>query len=139
MIIVGVMAKKFERLQTITASLTLLRKAKAMSLQQLFNSRDPQSTEDPILVEYICYDPIISRVLTGISTLSVIIVIWQQWKNRNLCSGYLYSNIFDIKLVLGGETRFQPLKLRKMAGSLHRVGINLFPPPGWIGLIPGWL
>ena len=139
MIIVGLMAKKFERLQTITASLTLLRMAKAMSLQQLFNSRDPQSTEDPIPVKYICYDPIISGVLTGISTLSVIIVIWQQWKNRNLCSGYLYSNIFEIKIVLGGDTHFLPLKLRKMAGPLHRVGINLIPPPGRIGLIHGWL
>ena len=139
MIIVGVMVKKFEKLQTITASLTLLRMAKAMSLQQLFNSRDPQSTEDSITAEYICYDPIISGVLTGISTLSVIIVIWQQRKNRNLCSGYLYSNIFAIKIVLGGDTRFLPLKLRRMAGPLHRVGINLIPPPGRIGLLPGWL
>ena len=139
MIIVGVMVKKFKKLQTISASLILLRMAKAMSLQRLFISRDPQSTEDPIPVEYICYDPIISGVLTGISTLSVIIVIWQQWKNRNLCSGYLYSNIFEIKIVLGGDTRFLPLKLRRMAGPLHRVGINLIPPPSRIGLLPCWL
>ena len=139
MIIVGVMVKKFEKLQTITASLILLRTTKAMSLQQLFNSRDPQSTKDSILAEYFCYDPIISGVLTGISTLSVIIVIWQQWKNRNLCSGYLYSNIFEVKIVLGGDTHFLPLKLRKMAGPLHRVGINLIPPPSRIGLIHGWL
>ena len=34
---------------------------------------------------------------------------------------------------------FLPLKLRKMAGPLHRVGINLIPPPSKIGLIRNWL
>ena len=97
MLVSGVMIKKFETLQTITASLTLLRMAKAMSLQQLFNPEAPQSTGNPMQAEFICYDPIISGVLTGISTLSVIIVIWQQWKNKNLCRGYLYLIIFDLR------------------------------------------
>ena len=108
MLVSGVMIKKFERLQTITASLTLLRTAKAMSLQQLFNPGVSQFTEDPMQAEFICYDPIISGVLTGISTLSVIIVIWQQWKNKNLCCGYLYSNLFEIKLILGEDTPSSP-------------------------------
>ena len=139
MLVSGVMTKKFERLQTITASLTLLRMARAMSLQQLFNPGVPQSTEDPMQAEFICYDPIISRVLTGISTLSVIIVIWQQWKNKNLYHGYLYSNIFEIKLILGEDTRFLPLKLRKIAGPIHKVGINRIPSPDQLGLIHNWL
>ena len=130
---------KFERLQTITASLTMLRTAKTVSLHQLFNPRDPQSTEDPMPAEYICYNPIISGVLTGISTLSVIIVIWQQWKNKNLCSGYSYSNIFAIKMVLGGDTCFLPLKLSKMAGHIHKVGINIIPSPNRIKLVCNWL
>ena len=90
-------------------------------------------------VEFICYDPIISSILTGISTLSVIIVIWQQWKNKNLCRGYLYSNIFEIKLILGEDTHFLPLKLRKMAGPIHKVGINRIPSPDQLGLIRNWL
>ena len=139
MLVSGVMIKKFERLQTITASLTLLRMTKAMSLQQLFNPGAPQSTEDPMQAEFICYDPIISGVLTGISTLSVMIVIWQQWKNKNLCHGYLYSNIFEIKLILGEDTHFLPLKLRKMAGPIHKVGINRMPSPDQLGLIRNWL
>ena len=139
MLVSGVMIKKFERLQTITASLTLLRTAKAMSLQQLFNPEAPQSTGDPMQAKFICYDPIISGVLTGISTLSVIIVIWQQWKNKNLCHGYLYSNIFEIKLILGEDTHFLPLKLRKMAGPIHKVGINRIPSPDQLGLVCNWL
>ena len=119
MLVSGVMIKKFERLQTIMASLTLLKTAKAMSLKQLFNPGAQQPTGDPMQAEFICYDPIICGVLTGISTLSVIIVIWQQWKNKNLCCGYLYSNIFEIKLILGEDTRFLPLKLRKMAGPIQ--------------------
>ena len=68
-----------------------------------------------------------------------MIVIWQQWKNKNLCRRYLYTNIFEIKLILGEDTRFLPLKLRKMAGPLHRVGINRIPSSRQINLIRGWM
>ena len=139
MLVSGVMIKRFERLQTIMASLTLLRMAKAMSLRQLFNPEAPQSTGNPMQAKFICYDPIISGILTGISTLSVIIVIWQQWKKKNLCCGYLYSNIFEIKLILGEDTRFLPLKLRKMAGPIYKVGINRIPSPDQLGLVHNWL
>ena len=139
MLVSGVMIKKYERLQTVTTTLTMLKTAKAMSLHRIFNPGVPQSTEDPIQAEFICYDPIISGVLTGISTPSVIIVIWQQWKNKNLCCGYLYSNIFEIKLILGEDTCFLSLKLRKMAGPIHKVGINRIPSPDQLGLVRNWL
>ena len=53
--------------------------------------------------------------------MSVAIMMYQQWKNRNLCRGYLYNNTFDIKLVLGEDTHYLPLRLRKIVGHLHRV------------------
>ncbi|MCG8621233.1 MAG: hypothetical protein MJE68_04410, partial [Proteobacteria bacterium] len=139
MITICLLIKRYERLQTVTATLTMLKTAKAYSLPDLFSAEQIPTTEKPTQAEVICYDPIISGVLTAISTLSVIIVIWQQWKNKNLCRGYLYTNTFEIKLILGEETRFLPLKLKKMAGPLHRVGVNRLPTPGRLRLIRNWL
>ena len=139
MIIIGLLVKKYERLQTMTAALTILKTAHAISDSQIMAPNTHSPTEQPVQTEVICYDPLISGVLTGISTLSVIIVIWQQWKNKNLCRGYLYTNLFEIKLILGEATRYLPLKLRKMAGPLHRVGINMIPTPRQISLIHGWM
>ena len=83
----------------------------------------------------LCYDPIISGLLTLLSTLSVGILIYQQLKDRNPCKGYLYSNIIEVKLVIGETSYYIPLKLRKLAGQLHRMKINAMPHPSQITLV----
>ena len=89
----------------------------------------------PNEAKVLCYDPIISGLLTLLSTLSVGILIYQQLKDRNPCKGYLYTNIIEVKLVLGETSYCIPLKLRKLAGQLHRMKINAMPHPSQFTLV----
>ena len=93
--------------------------------------KPPFPTPPPVL----CYDPIISGLLTCLSTLSVAIIIWQQWKNRNLCRGYVYGNVLDVKLVIGETTSYIPLNLRRIAGQRHKIRINALPHPTQVKLV----
>ena len=136
LVITGLLYKKYQMLKTLTATLTMLKYSgptMALSLDPLF------TTENPSKAEVVCYDPIISGLLTFLSTMSVAIMMYQQWKNRNLCRGYLYNNTFEVKLVLGEDTHYLPLRIRKIVGHLHRVSINIIPSPDQIRLVRNWL
>ena len=126
LVITGLLYKKYQMLKTLTATLTMLKYSSptmALSLDLFL------TTESPSKAEVVCYDPIISGLLTFLSTMSVAIMMYQQWKNRNLCRGYLYNNTFEVKLVLGEDTHYLPLRIRKIVGHLHRVSINIIPFP----------
>ena len=131
LIITGVLYKKYQMLKTLTATLTML---KCSSPTMAFSLNSPLTTESPSKAEVVCYDPIISGLLTFLSTMSMAIMMYQQWKNRNLCRGYLYNNTFQVKLVLGEDTHYLPLRIRKIVGHLHRVSINRIPPQTKLGL-----
>ena len=136
LVITGLLHKKYQMLKTLTATLTMLKYSgptMALSLDPLF------TIESPSKAKVVCYDPIISGLLTFLSTMSVAIMMYQQWKNRNLCRGYLYNNTFEIKLVLGEDTHYLPLRIRKIVGHLHRVSINIIPSPDQIRLVRNWL
>ena len=135
LVITGLLYKTYKMLKTLTATLTMLKySGPTMAL-----SLDPLFTIERSKAEVVCYDPIISGLLTFLSTMSVAIMMYQQWKNRNLCRGYLYNNTFEVKLVLGEDTHYLPLRIRKIFGHLHRVSINIIPSPDQIRLVRNWL
>ena len=47
----------------------------------------------------------------------------------------MYSNIIEVKLVIGETSHYIPLKLRKLAGQLHRMKINALPHPTQFSLV----
>ena len=123
--------KDHRRLKTLTATLSMLKTAHAAAFLGQTTTQTPLPNPTPVL----CYDPIISGLLTCLSTLSVAIIIWQQWKNRNLCRGYIYGNVLDVKLVIGETTSYIPLNLRKIAGQRHKIRINALPHPTQVKLV----
>ena len=106
--------KDHRKLKTLTAALSMMKSTSCLSLTETDPSPLPDLGSSP---RYICYDPIVSGLLTFLSTISVAIIIYQNWKGHNLCTGYLYSNIVQIKLIVGVTTHYIPLKLRKLMGQ----------------------
>ena len=128
--------KDHRKLKTLTAALSMVKSAHCLSADGPFPSTpDPSSPKQ----EVICYDPVVSGLFTFLSTLSIAIILYQQWKGRNLCCGYLYSNIIQIKLILGEATYYIPLKLRKITGIPQRVTINALPHPSQVRLVKNWI
>ena len=136
LVITGLLYKKYQMLKTLTATLTML---KCSGSTMALNIDPTATTENPSKAGVVCYDPIISGLLTFLSTVSVAIMMYQQWKNRNLCRRYLYNNTFEVKLVLGEDTHYLPLRIRKIVGHLHRVSINMIPSPDQVRLVRNWL
>ena len=136
LVITGILYKKYQLLKTLTATLTML---KCSNPTMALGIHPEFTTENPSKAEVVCYDPLISGLLTFLSTMSVAIMMYQQWKNRNLCRGYLYNNTFQVKLVLGEDTHYLSLRIRKIVGHLHRVSINRIPTPEQIRLVRNWL
>ena len=121
--------KDHRKLKALTVALSMVKTAHSLTLPAYPTPPTPNEAK------VLCYDPIISGLLTLLSTLSVGILIYQQLKDRNPCKGYLYSNIIEVKLVIGETSYYIPLKLRKLAGQLHRMKINAMPHPSQFTLV----
>ena len=72
----------------------------------------------------ICHELQMSIILTILSVLGTLLILIHQCKNGKFCRGYMYSNTFVLKLVLCSNIYYIPLKLRAMAGQLHKVNMN---------------
>ena len=128
--------KDHHKLKVLTAPLSMIKSSNCLSLSEPDSSPLPGPASSP---QVICYDPVVSGLLTFLSTISVAIIIYQNWKGRNLCRGYLYSNIVQIKLIVGITTHYIPLKLRKLTGQPQRMTINTLPHPSQIRLFKNWI
>lgn len=118
--------KDHRKLKALTAALSMIKSTSCLSL---YDSDNPSLTEPASKLQVICYDSIVSGLLTFLSTISVAIIIYQNWKDQNLCRGYLYSNIVQVKLIVGVTTHYIPLKLCKLTGQPQRMTINTLPHP----------
>ena len=128
--------KDHRKLKVLTATLSMIKSTSCLSLTVPDSSPLPGPASSP---QVICYDPVVSGLLTFLSTISVAIIIYQNWKGCNLCRGYLYSNIVLIKLIVGVTTHYIPLKLRKVTGQPQRMMINTLPHPSQLRLVKNWI
>ena len=84
-----------KKLRTLTIAMSLLKTAHTFPIPPPTPHTTPTALlQDPTPV--VCYDAYVSGTLTLLSLISVLIIVYQQWKNRNMCSGYVYSNMMDI-------------------------------------------
>ena len=124
--------KDHHKLKALTTTLSMIKSTSCLS----FTASDPSPLPSPASSpQVICYDPAVSGLLTFLSTISVAIIIYQNWKGHNLCQGYLYSNIVQIKLIVGVTTHYIPLKLCKLTGQPQRMTINTLPHPFQLRLV----
>ena len=123
--------KDHRRLSTLTATLSMLKTAHTQS--------PSVPSMPPSTASVLCFDPIVSATLTFLSVLSVAIIVYQQWKYRSICRGYMYSNVLDVKLVIGDDTCYIPIKLRKVAGQLRKITLNAVPHPTQFRLIRNFM
>ena len=130
--------KDYKKLRTLTVAMSLLKTAHTFPIPPPVPANTPTTLpEDPAPV--VCYDAYVSVTLTLLSLISVLIIVYQQWKNKNMCSGYVCSNMMDIKLVLAGPTYYIPLSLRKAAGACCKISLNGLPNPSQLTLVKNWL
>ena len=70
------------KLKVLTATLSMIKSNNCLSLTVPDPSHLPSPASSP---QVICYDPVVSGLLTFLSTISVAIILYQNWKGRNLC------------------------------------------------------
>ena len=118
-------AKKLLATATLMETMSKTQAYPVAKTTPLFTTHPPMLAENKVL----CYDPVVSGIFTLISILGLAFVIMHHCRKGNLCRGYLYSNTFVIKLVLCGKMYYIPLKLRTMAGQLHKIkAVNMLQP-----------
>ena len=69
--------KDHRKLKVLTATLSMIKSNNCLSLTVPNPSDLPSPASSP---QVICYDPVVSGLLTFLSTISVTIIIYQNWK-----------------------------------------------------------
>ena len=118
LILSGKLTLEYRKMQVLLGSYLLLQKldsAKGLPLEW---------NDEGKVDKVICHDPQVSILLSVMSVLGTILILLYQCRNGKFCKGYMYSSTFVLKLVLSNNIYYVPLKLRAMAGQLHRVNMN---------------
>ena len=78
----------------------------------------------PIKNVCVCYDIWVSSIFGMVTLAGIIFIVIKEYQSKTLCKGYKYRNTYTICVFFSDHLNYVPIKIRTMAGHLHKVSVN---------------
>ena len=90
--------------------------------RQMFTLTDAKTIDHR--KEVVCSSTVLTWIFTIITLLGILVFIYKQVKNKNLCKGIKWDNTSEITLIISNGTRYIPIKIKKLTGYAHLFKIR---------------